>query len=123
MPYIQFNFKIPSELASKLPALKHSRSCSSTSEYIRELIQLDLAGHIPNAGANTSQTVSDSITKQLDAIIVNAKNEILQRLLIQTKTTLELFVRSFPKQLPADQIQASLNGFAEEAAKRYPLDK
>jgi len=123
MPYVQFNFKIPSELASKLPSLKHMRKCTKTSEYIRELIQLDLAGRVSKAESTDSPIDMKDISRQIETTSVNAKNEILQRLLILTKLTIELLGRTLGNQLKAEQIQTLVNGFIEEATKRYPLNK
>jgi len=118
---LRTTIRISESLSNEVPSLMQLRKCTNLSEYIRELIKQDIAKRLGNTFSMDTKQDMEDISNHVTRSLENSKNEILQRVYIQTKITLELFSRAFPNQLPADQIQDALNRFVDEAGKRYPV--
>ena len=121
----KMDVRIPESITSLIPALMRSRGFRTRSEYIRDLIQRDYDGAIPNRNKNVLQdafkelykSYLDDSTKRQEI----SKNEILQRLLILTHINLEILSKTSSPQLSKDQIQKIVNVFVTDAKAKYPI--
>jgi Arc/MetJ-type ribon-helix-helix transcriptional regulator len=118
-------FFIPENIDSMILGLMRSRGFRTRSEYIRDLIQRDYDGAIPNR----NKTVLEDAFKELYKSSLDdstkrqeiSKNEILQRLLILTHINLEILSKTSSPQLSKDQIQKIVNVFVTDAKAKYPI--
>ena len=118
-------FFIPENIGSMIPGLMRSRGFRTRSEYIRDLIQRDYDGAIPN---RNKTVLEDAFMKLLKSSLDDSakrqeisKNEILQRLLILTHINLEILSKTNSPQLSKDQIQKIVNVFVTDAKAKYPI--
>jgi Arc/MetJ-type ribon-helix-helix transcriptional regulator len=121
----KMDVRLPESITSLIPALMRSRGFRTRSEYIRDLIQRDYDGAIPNR----NKTVLEDAFKELFKSSLDdstkrqeiSKNEILQRLLILTHINLEILSKTSSPQLSKDQIQKIVNVFVTDAKAKYPI--
>jgi Arc/MetJ-type ribon-helix-helix transcriptional regulator len=121
----KMDVRLPESITSLIPALMRSRGFRTRSEYIRDLIQRDYDGAIPN---RTKTVLEDAFMKLYKGSLNDSekrqeisKNEILQRLLILTHINLEILSKTSSPQLSKDQIQKIVNVFVTDAKAKYPI--
>jgi Arc/MetJ-type ribon-helix-helix transcriptional regulator len=123
----KMDVRLPASITSLLPGLMRSHGFKNRAEYIRDLIQRDFDGAIPNR----NKTVLDDVFKELLKSSFDdsakrqeiSKNEILQRLLILTRINLEILSKTSSPQLSKDQIQKIVNVFVADAKEKYPIQE
>jgi Arc/MetJ-type ribon-helix-helix transcriptional regulator len=121
----KMDVRLPESITSLIPALMRSRGFRTRSEYIRDLIQRDYDGAIPNRNKTVLEDAFKELFKNsLDDSTKHqeiSKNEILQRLLILTHINLEILSKTSSPQLSKDQIQKIVNVFVTDAKAKYPI--
>jgi Arc/MetJ-type ribon-helix-helix transcriptional regulator len=121
----KMDVRLPESITSLIPALMRSRGFRTRSEYIRDLIQRDYDGAIPNRNKTVLEDAFMELYKgSLDDSAKRqeiSKNEILQRLLILTHINLEILSKTSSPQLSKDQIQKIVNVFVTDAKAKYPI--